>query len=293
MSTSPKRIAVTGGSGRIGQATIRLLMELGYDVISLDRRSCPGSPARFYYIDLRHREMLQMILEKVDIVIHLGEIPTSVHDSPDVVFAHNTAVASSVMQTAADLKLQRVIYTSTAQVYGSWGEEAIPPAAFPVTEDHPLRARNAYALSKICNEAFARLTGETTGLRISMFRMPWVTDAKAGGRMLRWLRTEDDDPRRDMRTYVHVDDVARAFVKAIEADLDGVRVYNLSADDILSRTPLAEMLRRVEGYPSLPSDWPAFKSPLVTDRAKAELGWAPQISLREALLGDSAAGSSK
>ena len=74
--------------------------------------------------------------------IHAGPTPRDV-------WADNTRAGSVVLQTAADLKLPRVIYTSTCQVYGMWeGASPAVPQRLPFDETHPLAPGNAYAMWK-------------------------------------------------------------------------------------------------------------------------------------------------
>lgn len=277
------RIAVTGGSGRVGAAVVRELVDRGHSVVNLDLRQAQEPIARFVYLDLRQREILQPVLEQMDVVIHLGELPGVNGRSHQEVYTTNTAIGAAVLQTAADLKLRRVIYTSTCQVYGTWGGANLPPVTLPMDESHPLRPQNGYALSKVANEAFSRLMSEQTGLRVSAFRLPWVFLDVEPDRIYRWLSRPRRGPSLEMGTYVHTSDVARAYVAAIEADLDGWRVYHLSADDVALSSPLPTMLRDLlPEYPPLPADWGDFASPLITARARDELGWVPQWSIREA-----------
>ena len=104
MSVSSLRVVVTGGSGRIGSVLVRRLIEQGHAVTNVDRRPPDGAPAqaKFVFADLRQREILQPIFEQCDVVCHLGEIPNASGPlPPEQIFAHNTAVGSTVLQTAA------------------------------------------------------------------------------------------------------------------------------------------------------------------------------------------------
>ena len=102
-------------------------------------------------------------------------------------------------------------------------------------------------------------------------------------RFRRWFLGIPDGAALEMGTYVHAGDVARAYAAAIEKDLDGWTVYHLSAEDIALPRPLATVLReRLPAYPPLPENWPDYKSPVDTTRARRELGWSPQWSIREA-----------
>src|SRR5450432_529131 len=90
-----KRVAVTGGSGRVGEHIVKALLDHGHHVINVDRRQADKPLAKMIYCDLRQRELVQPILDQVDAVIHLAEIPhISMPYSPDYIFAHNTAATS-------------------------------------------------------------------------------------------------------------------------------------------------------------------------------------------------------
>ena len=71
-------------------------------------------------------------------------------------------------------------------------------------------------------------------------------------------------------------DVARAYVLALENPHSGCEVYQFSAAEIWSIYPLADRLRdHHPDYPPLPRDWPALKSPLITQKAREHFGWEP------------------
>jgi nucleoside-diphosphate-sugar epimerase len=278
------RVAVTGGSGRIGSVVIAQLLERGHQVINLDRRQAEQPRARFVYVDLRNRGALQPVLEQVDVVCHLGEIPTA-HGpfSPEEIYAHNTAVGSTVLQTAADLGLKRVIYTSTCQVYGAWGHgpQVKPPRSLPMDETLPVNPQNVYALSKVANETYARLLAEQKGLSVAAFRFPWVVTEMPNER---WYRMLDNasGPLEGMGTYVHVNDAAKAFALAVENLRPGFEAYHFTADDVWTPVPLrARLLATQPDFPALPVDWPDYKSPVICDKAKAHFGWQPTFGIRE------------
>ena len=114
------RIVVTGGSGRIGSTVVQDLVRRGHEVTSVDRHFNAASRCcRFVFADLRQRAQVQPLLEQADAVIHLGEMPgIGLGQSPESVYADNTASGALVLQTAADLQLRRCLYVSSCQVYG-------------------------------------------------------------------------------------------------------------------------------------------------------------------------------
>ncbi|HLL90296.1 MAG TPA: NAD(P)-dependent oxidoreductase [Tepidisphaeraceae bacterium] len=276
----PLRVVVTGGSGRVGSAVVKRLVAAGHHVINVDRRQAKEPVAqRFVYADLRKREQVQPVLEQPDAVCHLGEIPNP--DAPlgaDEIFSHNTNVAAVVLQTAADLKLRLVVYTSTCQVYGVWGKPPIPPERLPVDESLPLRPQNVYALSKVANESYARYVGERHGLGISIFRLPWVM-SEWNDRWYDWFEKPDGPVPDGLETYVHAEDAAAAYAAAIERSLPGVEAYHFVAEDVMSVVPLRERFERHHPtYPKLPTDWPSHRAPVLTTKAREKLGWQPTFN---------------
>ena len=208
------KVIVTGGSGRIGRAVLKTLVDRGHEVLNLDRRPS-DRPGRFVYMDLRRRELLQPVMEQAEALIHMGEIPHagSGHYTDEEVFGHNCAVGSLVFQLASELKYKRVLYTSTIQIYGFVDAGAVPPAMLPADETHPLRPQNAYALGKVAVEAYAHYCARKYGLSVAAFRLPWVLGEQFNEHWYQWTENEKKlDP--DMGIYVRDTDVAECFALA-------------------------------------------------------------------------------
>jgi nucleoside-diphosphate-sugar epimerase len=251
----------------------------------MDRRQAhdPVPEATFVYCDLRARDQVQRVLQEVDAVCHLGEIPSPQFGGvgPDELFATNTTIGSVVLQTAADIRLKHCVYTSSVQVYGFFGWPQVPPRLMPIDESHPVQPQNTYALSKVANEAYARLMSERYGLSVSIFRPPSTWAEQNRDRQLNWLETQDGPPF-EFHTYCAASDIALAYAEAVERSLPGCHTFHFSADDIASVRPLPQaMAEHLPEWPKLPADWPPLKSPIVTSRAKELLNWTPKYSILE------------
>jgi len=276
------RVAVTGGSGRIGSAISKALAERGDEVINLDRRSPHEKIGRFVYCDLRHREIVQPVFEQVDAVVLLGEIPNQQNGAPEEVYSTNTAIGSTVLQTAADVGVKQIIYTSSCQAYGQWDWPVAIPPKLPMDETSPLLPQNPYALSKAANEGYARMIAQRfPALSVTIFRLPWVV-FESQHKMWQRFRAGGSTSGEGYGTYVHESDVARAYLAALDQPRPGCEAYHLTGANVFTDMPIRQWIEeRCPGFPSLPADWPEYKSPVLLDKAKLHLGWEPSWDLRE------------
>ncbi len=279
------RVAVTGGNGRIGRQVVRKLLGDGHQVTILDRfASDENGAARFVYADVRRREIIQPVFERSDAVIHLGEIPSvDMPFPPEEIFATNTAAGSTVFQTAADLKIPRLLYVSSAQVYGCYARPAVPPLRLPLDETHPTQPQNAYAAGKVANELYARLLAEHRGLSVAIFRLPYVMVRDISSRWVNYLRREEKDLD-GLGSFVHVSDVAELFALAVKTPRPGCEIYNAAADDVMCLSPIrTRLMKQFPDGPTLPEDWPDHKSPALSDKAREHFGWRPRLLFQELL----------
>lgn len=275
------KVIVTGGSGRIGKAVLKTLVERGHEVLNLDRRpprEAGDRPGKFVYIDLRRRELLQPVMEQAEAIVHMGEIPSarSGHNTEEEVYASNCAVGSLVMQLAAELKYKRVLYTSTIQIYGFMDQGMIPPATLPVDESHPLRPQNTYALGKVAIENYARYCAEKKGLSIASFRLPWVLADQFNDHWFEWTDREEKIDS-DLGIYVKDSDVAECFAMALEQQRPGFETYNLSAKESMSGLPIREAIAKTfPDYPQLPEGWGRYEMVYLHRKATEHFGWEPK-----------------
>jgi len=280
------KVLVTGGSGRVGAFLVPALLNAGHSVINLDCRRQADDRAEFAFGDVRDRQFVHQVMSHCQVVCHLAEIPSArIKASPqNEIYWGNAQAGSGVMQSAADLKLRRVLYCSSCQVYGCWDIGQLPPVKLPIDESHPLRPTNVYALAKICNEEYAGLLHRQTKMPISIFRFPWViNETEPSKHFFEWV-LRDDGPMHEMGTHIHASDLATAFVAAIEKDLPGCEAYNIFAAEAITNTPIRQRLQKHHpDFPPLPPDWPDFKSVALADKARNDLGWRPKWNFRDYL----------
>jgi len=158
-------IAVTGSSGRLGTAVVRELMNAGHDVRCIDVKSLSSDnqaagnlpPTRI--ADLTNLHQVTEVLDGVEAIVHLANIPGFGEGRPAEGFSNNVNSNFCVFYAAAQLGVRSVVNASSIQAYGSvrnTGEEKlVAPIYLPVDEQHPLLACNPYGLSKAVGENIA------------------------------------------------------------------------------------------------------------------------------------------
>lgn len=278
-------ILVTGGAGYIGSHTCVELLENGYDIVVLDNflNSKPESLARikkitgkdfkFYEADLLDREAIEQIFDENDIeaVIHFAGLK-AVGESVQkpLWYYHNNITGTLVLcDVMARHNVKKLVFSSSATVYGS-------PKSVPISEDFPLSTTNPYGSTKLMIENILRdlvvADGEWSIALLRYFNpigahesgligedpndipnnlMPYVAQVAAG--KLEILSVFGDDyPTPDgtgVRDYIHVVDLARGHLKAVERvkNHTGVDAYNLGTGHGYSVLDIVKTFSRVNG----------------------------------------------
>jgi len=313
-----KSILVSGGAGYIGSHTVRELAEQGYRAVILDslvtghKESAPEH-IPFYQGDIADSSYVSQIIqeEKVDAVIHLAA-RSLVEESccrPDLYFEENTAKTNRFISCLIKSGVNKIVFSSTAAVYGV-------PERIPVPESTPLRPVNPYGASKLMIEQSLFWLGKSYGLSWIALRyfnaagaafdgsmgedhepethlIPLIFQTVLGQRSTaRVLGSDYDTPDGTcVRDYVHVLDLARAHILALEYlnAGEGSGIFNVgtgkgySVREVLKTAgmitkkniPVAEVPRR-PGDPA----WLVAEAQMIEKR----MGWAPKYSTLEEIL---------
>lgn len=284
MADEVHRVLVTGGAGQIGQVAVKHLLNAGFEVRVLDQRVPEERQGQFIFGNAGDPGSLFRALEGCDAIVHLGEIPNVVYGMPvQDVFASNTRTGSTVFQLASELKLKRVVYASSCQVYGIWGiydTTMLPrvlPTRLPFDEDEPVKPLNAYAASKVANENYLHMvTRQNQGIRASIFRLPATIPQERIQKHAAkwWAKHSIEHFGEGYYTYLITEDAARAFELALRSDHPGCETYHLVARTIYGTIPLRDRIaRHYSTGPKLPDDWPDLLAPVDCSKAKRQLGW--------------------
>jgi nucleoside-diphosphate-sugar epimerase len=285
-------IVVTGGSGKVGRACVKDLMEHGYDVTSIDLLPPPGqtnppkpTDVRFSRADITDFGEAMSALSEIDErvakvagVVHLGAIPAPGQATNHVTFAVNTLSTYNIFEAARQLGIRNVVWASSETIYG------IPypkgPAYVPVDEEIE-RPETAYSLSKLMGEKmaeqFARWDPRTKiiGLRFSNVMEPHD--------YVRFPNFDKDPNSRrfNLWTYIDARDAAQAIRLSLESKLKGAHVFGIAnAESVMTRGN-EDLLDKVFPKTRRKRAIKPNESLISIEKARTVLGYKPRYAWRK------------
>ena len=302
------RVLVTGGAGYIGSVVTEQLVNDGHTVVVYDNLTKGHAKsvvegAKFVKGDLGDRDKLKETLHenRIDAVIHMAAsslVGESVQEPAK--YYHNNVVAGLVLlDCVLACGVKKIVFSSTAAVYGE-------PEKQPISESDPTNPTNTYGETKLAFERAMHWYEQAYGLKYGSLRyfnaagatekcgedhdpethlIPITLQAAAGKRTHVEIYG-DDYPTPDgtcVRDYIHVVDLARAHILALDRLSERSAIYNLGCGgDGYSVREVIEAARRVTGKeiavrvgPRRPGD-PAVLI-ASSDKIKSELGWKPEL----------------
>jgi UDP-glucose 4-epimerase len=270
-------IAVTGGSGRLGQVVIDRLIAQGHTVRSLDRalssRTQRSAGAiRTLQVDLTDLPAVTGALRGCEAVIHLAAYPGPQGQPPGVVYANNTLASYNVLHAASSLGIFKVCLASSVNALGGIGSRAGRYDYFPVDEQHPTYNEDDYSLGKWVMEqqasSFARRFPEMTLSSLRFHGLPDEPPEPQGG-----LEPASGPGARTLWGWTLIGEAARACELALVADFTGHEVFFITAARTTSTVPSLELARYA--YPEVPirGDLSGHKSFYDCSKAASLLGW--------------------
>jgi len=290
---------VTGGAGFIGSHLVDSLVEAGHEVAVVDnlstgRRENLNPEARFYEMDIRSPELFRIMQEeRPQVVYHLAAQPSVAvsMDDPHLDADVNIMGGIRVLQAARAAGASRVIFSSTAAVYGA-------PLYLPVDEAHPVLPLSGYGLAKMAVEHYIRVYCREYRMEYVICRYSNVygerQDASGEGgvvaifadRMLRGETPVIFGSGEQTRDFIYVGDVVQANLRAMQAGSG--ETLNISCGRSCTVNELYRILSDLTGYSGAPRYAPPRPgdiehSTLANDRAVRVLGWLPVYSIRAGL----------
>jgi nucleoside-diphosphate-sugar epimerase len=277
------RIVVTGASGKAGKYVVRELVGAGDDVLATDLAPrLPDCPAPFVRADLTVYGDAVEILDGVDAVAHLANIPAPELFTPAHTLNTNNAMNSNVFLAAAHHRLRRVVWASSETTLGLPFD--VPPRYAPVDEAHFPVPTSTYALSKVVAEAMAEQISSWSGIPFVALRLSNVIEPADYAQFHTY---QDDAQARKWNLWGYIDarDGASAFRAALEADTTGAVSAIVANDDTVMERPSVDLLREVFPDVALTREVGTNQTLLANDRAKELFGWSPAHSWRDEVAG--------
>ncbi len=308
MDIRGKKLLVIGGAGLIGSHVVEELLKEDAAQIRVYDNFLRGTHENLagalkdervsiYEIggDVCQTDILDSAMKGMDGVFHLAALwLLQCHEFPRAAFDVNIRGTFNVLEACVANKIPRLVYSSSASVYGDAVEE-------PMTEDHPFNNKNFYGATKICGEAMARAYHYRYGLNFVGLRYMNVYGPRQdykGAYIAVIMKMLDAIDRGEGPTilgdgteafdFVSVRDCARANVCAMKADATD-RFYNVGTGTRTSLKSLAEMLLRLTESRQSIKYAPRSQATLVRnrigspERAKKEIGFAAKDGLEQGL----------
>ena len=275
------KVAITGGSGKLGKWVVRHFLDQGYDVRNIDQRFPEYIEGQDLYVDLNNLGEVYGALEGCDAVVHTAAIPVAYRYPNEVTFSNNTLSTYNILEAASSLGIKKAVISSSESSYGLvFAVNPFAPLYVPMNEDHPQLVQDAYGLSKIVNEETADAFHRRTGIQVVSFRLGNVIDPEGYKEFPSWL--EDPDLRAPILwSYIDARDAAVAMELAIQAEgLDSIAL-NLANDETSMDLPSAELMESVYPEVEIREELETYQTLLDNRRAKDVLGWQPRYRWRE------------
>ncbi len=314
------KLLVTGGAGYVGSVTSRLLLDAGHEVVVLDNlstgfREAVAPEATFVQADIRDAGRVLTPDAGFDAVLHFAGLIAAGESmtKPELYWDHNMVRSLALLEAVRAAGVPKFVFSSTAAVYGN-------PTELPITEKATKAPTNTYGATKLAYDY--ALTSEAYGHGLAAVSLRYFNVAGAyirpdgtevgerhdpethiipialqvaAGKRDKMVLFGDDYPTDDgtcVRDYIHVEDLARAHLLALDAATpEQHRIFNLGTGTGFSNRQVVEVAREVTGA-ELPVEIAPRRegdpASLVASSALAreELGWVPEKTTLHDIISD-------
>ena len=307
MSWENKKVVVTGAGGFIGSHLVERLLELGAEVTAFVRYNSRNDAGVLDFIGDRKRELkvvsgeireletVRNLTQAADVVFHLAAlvgIPYSYVHTSEVVEV-NTIGTLNVLSAAKEHGSQKVVVTSTSEVYGS-------ALYVPIDEAHPKQAQSPYSASKIAADAIALSFYHSFDQPVAVVRPFNTYGPRQSDRAIiptiisqallkNEIRIGSTTPTRD---FTFVGDTVEGMLRIGESDAAIGQEINLGSGCEISIGELAEKIAKLLNAKLVIGEGQERKRPAKSEvarllssntKAKQLLGWQPEVSLEQGL----------
>ena len=308
------KLLLTGGAGYVGSVTAGHLLRAGHEVVVLDNLSQSSKtsvPAGVRFIEGDIKEAARLISrgDAFDAVVHCAGLMAAGESvaHPDKYWEANVTGSLALLDAMHSLGIPRIIFSSSAAVYGN-------PKEVPITETAETKPTSPYGMTKLAIDM--AISSYCTAYNLAAASLRYFNVAGAEGEQGERHKTEthiiplalaaaagdgtfklfgDDYPTRDgtcVRDYIHVSDLARAHVVVLDKLTPGRHcIYNLGNGGGFSNRQVLDTVQRVTGKKlniRVEKRREGDPAELIasSELAKRELGWEPQIPAIDDIVGD-------
>ena len=292
------KILITGGLGKIGSRLCESLSQT-YDIVVLDNLSNNSGIVHCAEIikgDIRDKKIVDDIINKVDMVIHMAAQISVDKSIDDPVFDadNNINGTLNILDVSRKSNIKRFVYISSAAVYGK-------PIYLPIDERHPTNPMSPYGLSKLTGERYSMLYHDLYNLPVTCIRLFNIfgfqnSKDSYSGVITKFIDRVKNDQNpvifgdgNQIRDFIYVNDVINIISEAIENKSTIGEIINVGTGNPTKIVNLSDIVIRILGKKLTPE----FLSPKTGDiresyaditKMKNILGYAPKYSLEQGLM---------
>lgn len=293
------KVIVTGGAGFISSHVVDLLIDNNYEVCIIDNLT-HGSvkninkKAKFYEMDIRDAKLKEIFqIEKPDYVIHNAaqiSVPASI-DDPMNDASINIMGTINVLEACSSVNVKKIIYPASAAIFGE-------PSYLPIDEAHPLEMLSPYGVTKHTVEHYLKVYKglyniDYVALRCANVYGPRQDSSGEGGVIAIFCEKllKDEIPYiygdgNQIRDFVYVKDVAKAYLMALNSDISGI--YNVSTNVKITINELFKIINKLlnKNISCIYTDerkGDIRESYMAYNKIEKKIGWKPETSITEGL----------
>jgi len=249
---------------------------------------------KFINDDIRRKDTMSSLMVDLDAVVHLAaqiHVDRSIVE-PQMTYDVNVAGTQNILEAARMHDVEKVIYASTSEVYGT-------AQYAPIDEKHPLNAPHPYGASKIAADRMCHAYNETYGMNIAIVRPfnlygPRQKDSGYGGAISIFIKRALNNlppvifgDGLQTRDYTYVTDIVEGYKIILNSPVNIDGPINFGTGKEIRIIDLAEKIIELTGNKMKPvfvHERPGEVRRLIADISKAkDLGWAPQVSINDGL----------
>lgn len=293
------RILFTGGAGKAGRHVVPYLVARGHRVLNLDLVPLEADGVDNLIVDLTDAGQVFSAMQSYagfdelergqglpafDAVVHFAAVPRILIKPDTETFRVNTVSTFNVMEAAVKAGVRKVVFASSETTYGvCFADGRRLPDYLPVDEDHPTVPEDAYACSKVCNEATGRSFHARWGIDVYGLRINNVIEPQEYATNFPAYVADPALRERNIFAYIDARDLGQMVDCCLRVDGLGYEVFNVSNDDLSVALSNAEVRERFYKRVPVKREMGAWETFYSNAKAQRMLGFRPAHSWRDVL----------